>query len=263
MVERTELVAELPARRIGNKPTETPPRTVTAKYPHHVWNIDHTVVPTAAGFWVPWIPFSFLMSWPFCWWLTVVMDHFSRKVVAFEAFAQQPSEEAVCQLLDRAVGQIGRAPKYTVTDQGVQFRQKFRDWCQQHGVKPRFGAVGQSGSIAILERFMLTLKDECTRRILVPYSIDAMRVEVARFLCWYAEVRPHEGLGGRTPSEVYENRVPARDGPRFEPRPRYPATANGKETAALRARRGVKLELVVSSFESAEHLPLVELKEAA
>ena len=157
----------------ASRPKKWSGRTVTANYPHHVWNIDHTVVPTAAGFWVPWVPCACLQVWPFCWWVTVILDHFSRKVVAFEVFFKEPSEEQICCLLDRAVAKVGRAPKYTVTDQGVQFRQGFRDWCIQHGVKPRFGAVGESGSIAVLERFWLTLKDECTRRIMVPYAIAA------------------------------------------------------------------------------------------
>ncbi len=37
-------------------------------------------------------------------------------------------------------------------------------------------------TIAILERFWLTLKTECTSRILVPYAVAAMRAEIARFI---------------------------------------------------------------------------------
>lgn len=33
-------------------------RVVTAKGPNHVWHIDLTAVPTSAGFWVSWLPFS-------------------------------------------------------------------------------------------------------------------------------------------------------------------------------------------------------------
>jgi len=29
---------------------------VRADYPHHVWHVDLTVVPTLFGFWVPWLP---------------------------------------------------------------------------------------------------------------------------------------------------------------------------------------------------------------
>ena len=40
-------------------------RKLTSKYPNHIWNVDLTVVPTSAGFWVRWFPFSQLLHWPF------------------------------------------------------------------------------------------------------------------------------------------------------------------------------------------------------
>ena len=52
---------------------------IKAKRPNHIWHVDLTVVPTTAGFWVPWMPFSKLQCWPFCWWVAVVIDQFSRR----------------------------------------------------------------------------------------------------------------------------------------------------------------------------------------
>jgi hypothetical protein len=49
-------------------------RVVTAKYPNHVLHVDLTGVPTAAGFWVPWIPFARPQGWPSGWWVAVVLD---------------------------------------------------------------------------------------------------------------------------------------------------------------------------------------------
>ena len=34
------------------------PRIVAARHPNHVWHVDLTTVPTARGFWIPWVPFS-------------------------------------------------------------------------------------------------------------------------------------------------------------------------------------------------------------
>lgn len=56
----------------AEKSTDEPPaqdggkteRVVTAKRPNHVWNVDLTLMPTGAGFWVPWVPFSFPQAWP-------------------------------------------------------------------------------------------------------------------------------------------------------------------------------------------------------
>jgi len=63
------------------RPTaETVPaaRVVTAKRPNHVWHVDLSAVPISSGFWTAWLPFALPQRWPFCWWVAVVVDHFSR-----------------------------------------------------------------------------------------------------------------------------------------------------------------------------------------
>ena len=170
------------------------PRTVKSRAPNHTWNVDISTVPTSGGFWVPWLPWALVQRWPFCWWVAVVLDHFSRTVIAAGVWAKQPTAIEICALLDGAVRKAGRAPKYTITDQGVQFREEYLDWCSWHEVKPRFGAVGRYGSIAVLERFFRSMKQECFRRILVPYARDAVVRELDSFTTWYNEYRPHMGL---------------------------------------------------------------------
>ncbi len=61
------------------------PRVVNAKYPNHLWHADLTAVPTGAGLCTPWLPFALPQQWPFCWWVAVVVDHFSRRVVWFRS----------------------------------------------------------------------------------------------------------------------------------------------------------------------------------
>jgi transposase InsO family protein len=117
------------------------------------------------------------------------MDPFSRAVVGLALFRSQPSAAERCDVLDRAVARAGRALKYTVSDQGSQFQSEYRQGCARHGVKPRFGAIGKHGSIAVVERFILSMKNEALRRILVPMRIDNMRTEVARYVGWDQEHR--------------------------------------------------------------------------
>jgi transposase InsO family protein len=78
-------------------------RVVTAKYPGHTWHVDLTAVPTLTGFWVPWVPFALPQSWPFCWWVAVAVDHFSRAVVGFAVFFGRPTSDDVQRALDRAI----------------------------------------------------------------------------------------------------------------------------------------------------------------
>ena len=40
-----------------------------------------------------------------------------------------------------------------------------RQWCRRRGIRPRFGAVGKHGGIAIADRFVRSLKTERTRRM--------------------------------------------------------------------------------------------------
>jgi putative transposase len=224
-------------------------RTVTAKYPGHVWNVDLTTVPTGRGFWVSWVPHALAQCWPFCWWVAFTLDHFSRRVVGLSVFSKEPTGRQVCEMLDRAVERVGRAPKYTVTDQGPQFWSEYLGWCERHGVKPRYGAVGQHGSLGVIERFFLTLKTEAMRVIMVPFSLAAVRAELAAFVQWYDAHRPHQSFGGRTPAEVYEGleRADRRVGPESE----------------SRLTSGKRLALEASYLEGRKHLPIVELRAAA
>ena len=100
--------------------TDAEGHIVTAKYPGHVWHVDLTVVPIG-GFWTRWLPFALPQSWPFCYWVAVVIDHCSRRVMGVTAFKSQPTCEAVCGFLGRTIGKAGKPPRYIVCDRGRQF----------------------------------------------------------------------------------------------------------------------------------------------
>ena len=234
-------------------------RVVTAQYPHHLWHVDLTVIPTAAGFWVPWIPGAVPIIWPFAWTVAVVLDHHSRAVVAHAVYRKQPTAEQVCALLDRAILDAGRTPRHIVTDRGVQFEAaQYLEWCRRRRVRPRFGAVGRKGSIAVVERFMRSLKSEHLRRILVPLGRTVFRREVALYVDWYNRCRPHSSLEGRTPAERLR-RTPAVTS-LLETRPRYPLRRRGRKRR--RRLRGT-LKLVIDHSQGRPHLPIVSLREAA
>jgi transposase InsO family protein len=180
-----------------------------------------TTVPTAAGFWASWLPFALPQCWPFCWWLAVVLDHYSRRAIGLALFKKQPTSEQLRQFLGQLVTRVGTIPKYLVTDCGTQFGcDAFKDWCFRYGIRQRFGAVGKQGSIAVVERFIGTLKRDCTRLLaFVPLCRRSFYSELALFVRWYNAERPHITLAGATPDEVYFARRPACRRPRFEPRP--------------------------------------------
>jgi hypothetical protein len=62
-----------PAKNPDEPLASAKPRTVIANYPNHVWGIDTTAVPTSAGFWTSWFPFSLAQFWLFCWWVAAAL----------------------------------------------------------------------------------------------------------------------------------------------------------------------------------------------
>ncbi len=198
------------AEELPPKEESESPRAVAAHYPNHVWNADLTTVPIRGGFWSPLLPFALPQVWPFCWWIAIAEDMFSRKVMGFAVFKRPPTSRQVQGFLERAFDAVGVKPKYLVTDRGKQFDcPDFAEtWCERHGIKPRFGAVGKHGSIAVVERFNRTLKHEGLFLISIPFSLDRTREEVRLIVEHYNRFRPHQGLTGRTPDEAYFNRAP-------------------------------------------------------
>ena len=140
------------------------------------------------------------------------------------------------------------APRYLISDKGRQFDcTGYRAWCKRKGIEPRYASTGSLRATAVIERFFLSLKDEWLRRIFVPLRRDAMRRELASYVSWFAEHRPHQGLDGRTPNEVYDGR-PACD---------VASQAQQKPPAIC------PCELVVRLHEGRRQLPIVELRRAA
>ena len=220
---------------------------VQAKAPNHVWQVDLTLVPTAAGFWTPWLPFAIAQWWPFSWWVACVVDQYSRRVMGFAVFSKEPKSVDIRTFLGRLVRRHG-APKYIISDKGRQFDcASYKAWCNRKGIQPRYASTGSLRATAIIERFFLSLKDEWLRRIVVPLSRETMRRELALYSSWFAEHRPHQGLDGSTPNEVYDGR-PACD-----------VAIKEKQKPTKIPRR----ELVVRFYEGRRQLPIVELRRAA
>ena len=254
-----------PPQRIPPDAAEPSERVVTAKRPNHVWHIDLTTVPTRAGFWTPWLPFALPQCWPFCWWLAVVIDHYSRRAMGFSIFPRRPTSLAVRSFLGRLIARARVTPKYVICDKdSIFWCDGFKRWCRRKRIRTRFGAVGQHGSIAVIERFIRTMKGEGTRRILVPQRQTDCQREFTHFIAWYNEYRPHSKLEGRTPNEAYFRLRPANRRPRIEPRKRWPRRSRCAGPSALVAGQpGDRFTVKVEFLGGQRQLPIISLKRAA
>jgi putative transposase len=256
-------------RKPDPKPTRTVRRTpstkIIARHPDHVWHSDMTIVPTSLGLWTSVFPFSLPQRWPFCWWLTVVADQYSKKIMGFTFSRQTPDAKAVRSLMSRIVRRTGRHPDHLVTDEGRPYRAGvFQRWCRGLGIDLQFGAIGQLGSIAFTERLIQTIKRDCTRRIVVPYRKCAMERELSLYSDWYNGERPHTSLDGATPGEIHDGVKPASKRARLELRTR-PTGDCAIDASRIRrsGRRNAEIELVVEYLNGRRHLPVVSLRSAA
>jgi transposase InsO family protein len=261
------ILREHPALPPKQCDTEKPAgRAVAAYYPNHVWSIDLTTVATGSGFWCSWLPWALPQRWPFCWWVAVIIDHFSRRVMNIGIFARHPDCRALCALLGQTIRKTTVGPKYIVCDRDSIFDcGAFRRYSQRRGIRPpRYGAVGRHGSVAVVERFILTMKTQCVRQVVVSQRHKVFRSQLTSFLAWYNDHRPHMRLGGRTPNEVYFSQRPANRRPRIEPRRHWPRRSRCARPQTLVAGQpGDRFTLQVGHLNRQQHLPIVTLRRVA
>jgi hypothetical protein len=181
-------------------------------------------------------------------------------------FKNQPTSEAMRAFLGRTMAKSKAIPRYIVCDRGKQFDcSGFRTWCRREGIRPhRYGAIGHHGSIAVIERAILTAKTIISRALFVPYRREAFLRELILVAHWYNCFRPHTWLGGKTPNERYDGEFPANRRPRFEPRNRWKRNSpRAKPWALVRGSPGAKLSIEVRFHEDRMHLPIVTVRRAA
>ncbi|MCU0917904.1 MAG: integrase core domain-containing protein [Planctomycetes bacterium] len=90
------------------------------------------------------------------------------------------------------------------TNYGNVFAALLRPW----NTKPRVGAVGKHGSIAVTERVIKTLKYEWLRCVPIIKGFDHLTLLCTEFESWYNVRRPHMTLGVLPPDDLFYNRKP-------------------------------------------------------
>jgi putative transposase len=165
-------------------------RDFRAQGSNSVWVADITYVPTWTGFLD----------------LAVLLDAWSRRVVAW-SFAGHLRVELVLAALEMAIRR--RQPRAVIhhSDQGSQYTSvAFGNRCQQAGVRPSMGSVGDAYDNAMCESFFATLECELLDRVR-PRTREEAELAVFEFVeRWYNTHRRHSAPGYQSPIE-YESRV--------------------------------------------------------
>lgn len=170
-------------------------RAVRANRPNHVWMMDLTEVKGLFA----------LRRFA----IATVFDVFSRIPLLSQVFEKAPTARETTALFRKAVRFYGPPPHF-VSDQGRQFTaQGFKQTLVRFAVAQRFGAIGRSGSIALIERFWRSLKEALSLRFAGPLTREDLEQRVFYALAFYGHHRPHQGLGGATPAEAFLGLEPA------------------------------------------------------
>ncbi len=131
--------------------------------------------------------------------LAVVLDAFSRRLVGW-ALETHLRAELAPNALDMALGQRRPAGVIHHSDQGSQYTSlAFGKRCEQAGVRPSMGTVGDCFDNAMCESFFATLECELPSRRRFKTQAEA-RIAVFDFIKgWYNPHRRHSALDYLSP----------------------------------------------------------------
>jgi putative transposase len=165
-------------------------RQFIADAPDRLWVADITYVPTWAGF----------------LYLAVVLDVFSRRVVGW-AMANHLRTELVLDALNMAI--FRRKPTNVIhhSDQGCQYTSiAFGKRCNEAGIRPSMGSVGDCYDNAMCESFNATLECELLDRNRFRTHREAAAAIFDFIEGWYNPHRKHSALGYLSPNN-FERRM--------------------------------------------------------
>jgi putative transposase len=161
-------------------------RDFTASAPDQLWVADITYVPTGEG----WL------------YLATVLDAWSRRIVGW-AMGDMLRTELVVDALNMAVW--NRRPAVGVvhhSDRGAQYTSlTFSRRCQETGIMPSMGSVGDAYDNALAESFYATLEAELLMRHTFA-TRQAARLALFDYIeAFYNSRRRHSALGYLSPAE--------------------------------------------------------------
>jgi putative transposase len=160
-------------------------RDVVVERPNQVWATDITYIRVERGF-------AYLVA---------VIDGYSRQVLAWRLSNTMDVNFCV-EALTEALERYGQ-PEIFNTDQGSQFTSReFTGVLQTHGVSISMDGKGRAMDNIFVERLWRSVKYE----EVYPKQYATMkeaREGLSAYFRFYNTQRPHQGLGNRTPAEVY------------------------------------------------------------
>ncbi|MFA6095197.1 MAG: integrase core domain-containing protein [Candidatus Paceibacterota bacterium] len=146
------------------------------------------VTPELSG--LPWTCFEF-----------AIIDIFSRykDAVIFNQIDQDHSIKALGIML----GRLPFKPLFVQTDNGLEFQERFRQFCASRGLGHHHIHKHTPNENAVIERSFRTDEEEFfLRQYDKPKDYDELQERFSQWLLFYNRERPHLGINLKTPLEV-------------------------------------------------------------
>ena len=129
-----------------------------------------------------------------------MIDEYSRECLALHV-ARQLTAADLIEVMEKLVTQRG-APAHIRSDNGSEFvARTLQGWLAKRNIKTLYIAPASPWQNGHVESFHGSLRDECLDRELM-LSVAEARVVIEDYRRYYNEVRPHGGIGYRTPAQA-------------------------------------------------------------
>ncbi|TQE93132.1 MAG: IS3 family transposase [Spiribacter salinus] len=149
--------------------------------------------------------------------LAIVLDVFSRRELGW-CMATHLRAELVRAALDMALWQRRPCGVIHHSDQGSQYTSiDFGQRCQQAGVRPSMGSVGDCYDNAMAESFFATLECELIDRHRFRDPSEARQALFEYIEGWYNPHRRHSAIGYVSPRQFEKQYAQAMASPKPEP----------------------------------------------
>jgi len=153
-----------------------------AKQPDELWQID--------------IKGSFSVQGQNYWFL-VCIDDYSRFLLIAEQLNHDLKTSDITALLEK----LDRLPKSILSDHDPQFKENWKSWCREHGIKPHFVHPSYPQDKGKVERCIQNLNREFVYQL--RKFPEWLKGKVKEYKDWYNNSRFHRGVNA-IPGELYE-----------------------------------------------------------
>ena len=135
--------------------------------------------------------------------LFVAIDDYSRELYA--AILPDKTQFSSETFLKQVLVECPYTIEQIYSDNGLEYRgnpaqHAFMKLCREHQIEQRFTKVKHPYTNGKAERVIRTLQEQWHEKTVFK-SRAHRKVELIRFINWYNTVKPHRGIGNRTPLE--------------------------------------------------------------